>query len=131
MQYVETPIEDATKIIQSVTCPDHKTTCRDGTTCCINHDKSYGCCPYHEGVCCKDEVSCCPQATTCCGNGCCPLTNAVCCKDGIGCCPYGTQCPAVIGGDCIEPHFLPILMGLPKFIDIDPPIEKVSTFFMS
>ena len=112
MQYVETPIEDA---IQSITCPDDKTTCRDGETCCINpDDKGYGCCPYHEGVCCKDGLSCCPKATTCCPSGCCPLTNAVCCKDGIGCCPYGTQCPAVFHGDCTDPR-----------------IEKVSTFFIS
>ena len=104
-----TPIEDAIRIQirknpdKSGLCPDHKMQCPDGTTCCKLYDGGYGCCPYPEGV---------------------------CCKDGAHCCPHATQCD-IQHGRCIRSHFLPMLMGLPEFNDIDPPMEKVSLFFMS
>jgi len=98
-----TPIEDAIKIQfriipdNSGLCPDHKMRCPDRTTCCKLYDGGYGCCPYPEGV---------------------------CCKDGAHCCPHATQCD-IQHGRCIRSHFLPMLMGLPEFNDIDPPMEKV------
>lgn len=100
-----TPIEDAIKIQVAVwknhdsgLCPDHKMRCPDRTTCCKLFDGGYGCCPYPEGV---------------------------CCKDGAHCCPHATQCD-IQHGRCIRSHFLSMLMGLPEFNDIDPPMEKVS-----
>jgi len=99
-----TPIEDAIRSQirknpdKSGLCPDHKMQCPDGTTCCKLYDGGYGCCPYPQGV---------------------------CCKDGAHCCPHATQCD-IQHGRCIRSHFLPMLMGLPEFNDIDPPMEKVS-----
>jgi len=121
LQYVETPIEDDIKIIQTVTCSDDKSKCLNGETCCKLLDGSYGCFSIPEGVCCKDGVHCCPHATTCCINGCCPLPNAVCCGK-YYCCPHHTQCERQHGG-CIGSHSLPMLMGLLKFNDIF--MEKV------
>ena len=122
MEYVETPMEDA---IQSVPCPDDKTICPDGTTCCKLHDESYHCCHLSNGVCCKDpEGYCCPHATICCNTCCCPFPNTVCC--GHYCCDHGTQCDIQHGG-CIRSQFLPMLMGLPEFNGIMPK-EKVSVF---
>ena len=60
MQYVETPIEDAIEIIQSITCPDGKSRCHDGETCCMKNDGVYGCCRLSaDAVCCKDPAHCC------------------------------------------------------------------------
>ena len=102
MQYVETPIEDAIEIIQSSTCADDKTICPDGTTCCKSNQGLYGCCP---------------------------APNAVCCKDGFHCCPHLSHCDEQ-HQTCVWSQFLPMLMGLPKFNDIDPPMENVSPFFI-
>lgn len=33
------------KEVQSVTCPDHKSQCPDGATCCMMATGQYGCCP--------------------------------------------------------------------------------------
>ena len=118
MQHIETPIQDAIEIIQSITCPN-KHTCPDGTTCCKNNNEGYNCCPAPGAVCCKNRINCCPHATTCCiPLGCCPIPNAVCCMNSGGCCPQGTHCTDE--GMCI-----------PNINNIDPPIEKESSFFMS
>ena len=135
MQYVETPIEDAIEIVQSITCPD-KTKCYDGQTCCLNPDGSYGCCPFSNGVCCIDMVSCCPHANICCKKGdgsysCCPYPEGVCCKDPEGhCCPHFTQCD-IQHGFCVSSYFLSMLMDLPELTNIDPHMEKLSPLFMS
>ncbi|XP_075703049.1 progranulin isoform X2 [Rhinoderma darwinii] len=52
------------EIVQDVNCLDGST-CPDGTTCCQNVDKRYGCCPFLSAVCCDDFVHCCPSGTTC------------------------------------------------------------------
>ena len=124
MQYVETPIEDAIEIVQDVACPDGLHYCPDGTTCCKTNDGGYGCCQLSsDAVCCKHN-GCCAHTDKCCDPfGCCPYSNGVCCKDG-SCCPHGFQCDYQSGG-CSRSHFLPMLVGLPKFNDIDTPMEKV------
>ena len=123
MQYVETPIKDATEIIQRITCPD-KSSCPDGMTCCKGNDGRYGCCPAPNAVCCKfADDHCCRSGETCCEIGCCPF-NGVCCNDpGDHCCPHGTQCD-VEHRSCRGSQFLPILMSLFKN-DMYPPMEKV------
>ena len=126
MQYVEKPIKDAIEIIQKVYCPDELHYCPDGTTCCKANDGGYGCCSLSDAVCCKDGLNCCPHANFCClPFGCCPYINGVCCKDG-SCCPHGFQCDDQ-QDDCIRSHFLPMLVGLPEFNDIDPPMKKVQS----
>ncbi|XP_029562755.1 progranulin isoform X1 [Salmo trutta] len=50
---------------QAVTCPGGKSSCPDGTTCCLLASGDFGCCPYPEGVCCTDKLHCCPGNTTC------------------------------------------------------------------
>ena len=143
MQYVDTPIEDAIEIIQSITCPDGKSKCNDGETCCKANEVGYGCCPLPKAVCCKSGHNCCFHNTICCEGGgcceqtccgqhsCCPFPNGVCCEDGPHghCCPHGTQCDIEHRG-CRRglSEFLPMLA---KINNINPPMEEVSPFFMS
>ncbi|KAH1174230.1 progranulin [Mauremys mutica] len=49
----------------AITCPDHKSVCQDGTTCCQLPTSQYGCCPLQNAVCCSDHLHCCPKGTTC------------------------------------------------------------------
>ena len=49
----------------AVTCPDMKTYCPTGYTCCLLSSGMYGCCPYPNAVCCSDHTHCCPSGTTC------------------------------------------------------------------
>ncbi|XP_058859197.1 progranulin-like isoform X4 [Acipenser ruthenus] len=50
---------------ESVACPDGKSQCPDGTTCCRMPSGQYGCCPIPNAVCCTDHEHCCPAASTC------------------------------------------------------------------
>uniref|UniRef100_H2T2B2 Granulin b n=1 Tax=Takifugu rubripes TaxID=31033 RepID=H2T2B2_TAKRU len=108
--------------LTGVICPDSKTMCPDGATCCQLPSGSMGCCLFSNAVCCEDKLHCCPEGTrcdlsvspeasiicpdgksrcqlghTCCqlasgAYGCCPLQQAVCCSDHERCCPAGTRC---------------------------------------
>uniref|UniRef100_A0A8C3FNJ8 Granulin n=1 Tax=Chrysemys picta bellii TaxID=8478 RepID=A0A8C3FNJ8_CHRPI len=51
--------------LSAITCPDHRSVCPDGTTCCQLSASQYGCCPLQNAVCCSDLLHCCPQGTTC------------------------------------------------------------------
>uniref|UniRef100_F6QWT8 Granulin n=1 Tax=Monodelphis domestica TaxID=13616 RepID=F6QWT8_MONDO len=46
-------------------CPDGRSQCSDGTTCCQLPSGSYGCCPLPNAICCPDHMHCCPQNTVC------------------------------------------------------------------
>ena len=46
-------------------CPDHKSFCHAGSTCCQLSGGTYGCCPYKDAVCCEDREHCCPHGMTC------------------------------------------------------------------
>ncbi|XP_041818405.1 granulin b [Chelmon rostratus] len=48
-----------------VECPDKKSACPDGTTCCQMTNGTYGCCPMPNAVCCSDHIHCCPAGTEC------------------------------------------------------------------
>ncbi|XP_041365850.1 multiple epidermal growth factor-like domains protein 6 isoform X3 [Gigantopelta aegis] len=48
-----------------VVCPDGRSECPDGTTCCLMPGGMYGCCPLPDAVCCPDRIHCCPHFTTC------------------------------------------------------------------
>ncbi|XP_067412373.1 progranulin [Emydura macquarii macquarii] len=48
-----------------IICPDQKSACPDGTTCCQLPNSQYGCCPLQNAVCCSDRLHCCPQDTSC------------------------------------------------------------------
>jgi len=48
-----------------VVCPDKKSQCPEGSTCCQLSGGAWGCCPLPEAVCCKDGQHCCPKGTTC------------------------------------------------------------------
>ena len=52
-------------IPKSVICPDGKTECKDGNTCCLIGAHTYGCCPMKNAVCCSDMKHCCPNGFTC------------------------------------------------------------------
>ncbi|KAG5854951.1 hypothetical protein ANANG_G00043520 [Anguilla anguilla] len=56
--------EDAVNVT-SVTCPDGRSRCQDGSTCCQMISGLYGCCPYPDALCCSDHLHCCPGGTTC------------------------------------------------------------------
>ncbi|KAL2102042.1 hypothetical protein ACEWY4_003803 [Coilia grayii] len=49
----------------SITCPDGRCSCPDGTTCCLMKTGDYGCCLYPSAVCCSDQLHCCPNNTVC------------------------------------------------------------------
>ncbi|CAG03026.1 unnamed protein product [Tetraodon nigroviridis] len=48
-----------------VICPDGKSSCSEGATCCQLTSGEYGCCPYPQAVCCSDHLHCCPTGTRC------------------------------------------------------------------
>nr|XP_039257278.1 multiple epidermal growth factor-like domains protein 6 isoform X6 [Styela clava] len=49
----------------SITCPDRRSQCPDGTTCCKLATGTYGCCPIEHAVCCEDGLHCCPNGYRC------------------------------------------------------------------
>ncbi|XP_062936998.1 progranulin isoform X1 [Cynocephalus volans] len=49
----------------SVLCPDGRSLCSDGSTCCELPSGKYGCCPMPNAICCSDHLHCCPQDTVC------------------------------------------------------------------
>ncbi|XP_019379104.1 PREDICTED: granulins isoform X4 [Gavialis gangeticus] len=52
-------------LADKTTCPDQKSMCPDGATCCQLPTNQYGCCPLQNAVCCSDHLHCCPQGMTC------------------------------------------------------------------
>ena len=50
---------------KAVICPGGKTECKDGSTCCLIGDHTYGCCPMKSAVCCSDMQHCCPNGFRC------------------------------------------------------------------
>ncbi|GFR93817.1 granulin-like protein, partial [Elysia marginata] len=50
--------------VSDVTCPD-QSVCPSGSTCCLNQQGGYGCCPVPHAVCCSDKLHCCPESYTC------------------------------------------------------------------
>ncbi|XP_070211267.1 progranulin-like isoform X3 [Littorina saxatilis] len=57
--------EPAIVKVNKVICPDQKSECGDGQTCCKMSTGQYGCCPKPNAVCCADHLHCCPQGYTC------------------------------------------------------------------
>uniref|UniRef100_A0A915ABX9 Granulins domain-containing protein n=1 Tax=Parascaris univalens TaxID=6257 RepID=A0A915ABX9_PARUN len=55
----------ALDIVETRTCPDRRSACDDGATCCSIGKGAYGCCPLPSAVCCEDNLHCCPYKTTC------------------------------------------------------------------
>jgi len=53
------------KPVEDNICPDKKSKCPDGSTCCVLSTGDYGCCPLPKAVCCTDKLHCCPEGTTC------------------------------------------------------------------
>ncbi|XP_014669886.1 PREDICTED: granulins-like [Priapulus caudatus] len=51
--------------VEDVLCPDRKSKCPAGTTCCMMTTSEWGCCPLPKAVCCKDKLHCCPEGMTC------------------------------------------------------------------
>ncbi|KAL3831532.1 hypothetical protein ACJMK2_023273 [Sinanodonta woodiana] len=68
---VETPKKSLSKVNsvgtgpEGVICPDKKSQCPTGDTCCLLSDQTYGCCPYPNAVCCGDQKYCCPHGYVC------------------------------------------------------------------
>uniref|UniRef100_A0A915MD85 Granulins domain-containing protein n=1 Tax=Meloidogyne javanica TaxID=6303 RepID=A0A915MD85_MELJA len=121
------------KANEEVICPDFRSKCPGGTTCCTLDSGDFGCCPLPKAVCCSDHVHCCPENNKCdverqlCLHtneggiitsqplrrkvpstkmyGCCPAEKAVCCSDHLHCCPHGTECD-ISEARCLIPPIL-------------------------
>ncbi|XP_072028842.1 uncharacterized protein [Amphiura filiformis] len=106
-------------IVNSVTCPDGTSICREGDTCCeING--LWGCCPLPNAVCCEDETHCCPEGFTCdVSGGYCSKSSSlitmessselqsVQCSDHESVCPDGSTCCKLTTGQygcCPSPN---------------------------
>ena len=61
--------------LKGVVCPDGKSECPSGSTCCIKSDSGYGCCPLARAVCCSDKIHCCPDGFSC------DASNGTCVKE--------------------------------------------------
>ncbi|KAK6047404.1 granulin [Cooperia oncophora] len=48
-----------------IICPDRRSKCPSGSTCCMLLSGKYGCCPAVEANCCADHLHCCPNGFTC------------------------------------------------------------------
>uniref|UniRef100_A0A914MC22 Granulins domain-containing protein n=1 Tax=Meloidogyne incognita TaxID=6306 RepID=A0A914MC22_MELIC len=53
------------KADEEVICPDFRSKCPGGTTCCTLDSGDFGCCPLPKAVCCSDHVHCCPENNKC------------------------------------------------------------------
>ena len=73
---------------QNVKCPDGKSECASGSTCCLTTDGVYGCCPRSNAVCCSDEKHCCPSGYTC-------ETAAGTCTKGVSVISFLEKLPAI------------------------------------
>ena len=51
--------------LKSVPCPDGRSECPTGNTCCKLASGEHGCCPQPNAVCCSDGKHCCPAGYTC------------------------------------------------------------------
>uniref|UniRef100_A0A0P4VWT1 Granulins domain-containing protein n=1 Tax=Scylla olivacea TaxID=85551 RepID=A0A0P4VWT1_SCYOL len=58
-------------------CPDHRSRCNPGSTCCLMRDGSYGCCPMPKATCCSNHESCCPNGYRCVAGGMCERVSTV------------------------------------------------------
>jgi hypothetical protein len=50
---------------KDVVCPDGKSLCQNGQTCCTNSTGEYNCCPLAHAVCCSDHIHCCVAGSRC------------------------------------------------------------------
>ncbi len=64
LQLVGSPVEDYPPPA-NILCPDKKSECPNGNTCCLMPNGIYGCCPKPNGVCCDDMIHCCPEGYIC------------------------------------------------------------------
>ncbi|GCB69524.1 hypothetical protein scyTo_0008402 [Scyliorhinus torazame] len=61
----KTCIKPVDENVKAIVCPDGKSECPDGSTCCLLPDQDWGCCPLEKAVCCEDRLHCCPSETKC------------------------------------------------------------------
>lgn len=52
-----------------ITCPDRRSKCPSGSTCCLLVSGRYGCCPVEGANCCADHLHCCPRGFSCDASG--------------------------------------------------------------
>ncbi|XP_078012096.1 progranulin isoform X3 [Phascolarctos cinereus] len=57
--------EKEVMMVTKVICPDARSQCSEGTTCCQLPSGSFGCCPLPNAICCPDHQHCCPEGTMC------------------------------------------------------------------
>ncbi|WKX89079.1 hypothetical protein Q1695_008604 [Nippostrongylus brasiliensis] len=48
-----------------IICPDQRSKCPSGSTCCLLVSGKYGCCPVEGANCCADHLHCCPSGFEC------------------------------------------------------------------
>ncbi|CAJ0592964.1 unnamed protein product [Cylicocyclus nassatus] len=52
-----------------IVCPDRRSKCPTGATCCLLTEGRYGCCPVEHANCCADHLHCCPSGYNCDASG--------------------------------------------------------------
>jgi len=50
---------------KAIICPDQRSYCPDGSTCCVLPTGGSGCCQMPKANCCKDHLHCCPHDSIC------------------------------------------------------------------
>ena len=81
-----TKLQAVTNTPENVDCPDGKSECANGQTCCMTKSGNYGCCPQSNAVCCPDKVHCCPEGSKC---------GATYCEKGDEAIPFLNRLPAM------------------------------------
>ncbi|XP_062893882.1 progranulin-like isoform X1 [Mobula hypostoma] len=61
----KTCIKPIDENVKAIICPDGKSECPNGSTCCLLRSEQWGCCPLEKAVCCEDHQHCCPTDTRC------------------------------------------------------------------
>ena len=62
-----TPGQPKTKALKfkDVVCPDKKSECPEGDTCCQLSSGDWACCPFPNASCCADHKHCCAEGYSC------------------------------------------------------------------
>ncbi|VDI48805.1 Hypothetical predicted protein [Mytilus galloprovincialis] len=144
---------DGTRVLSQkigiVMCPDGKSACQTGQSCCNKTNGEYACCPLPNAVCCSDKIHCCPEGDTCdLSIGKCKSGNlvmdlfkkvealkmkSVMCPDGRSECSDGQTCCPLDGGKygcCPIPDLICVYIRLSAVVTMSFAAHKV-IFVMS
>ena len=98
----KTTISTSARVPQDniIICPDGRSQCASGKTCCLAPSGLYYCCPFQYGSCCSDGKHCCALGYTCNFDYTCKQTNVVC-PNQQSTCPLSNTCCPLTNGDYV------------------------------